>query len=179
MSYYIDKINKSSVLIYGINDNLTDDITKKLILGGVSTIYLYNNNYINKYNKSVNLIECNDYKQNQQIMIIINQSVEIVNKISDYCSEENIKLIVVWSKGISGVIHVNANLHLISDIHNYEIESVQVSNISKSGVVICMSNHNLSNNDTITFYNIEGDMGYFKKEWVISVINKNSFLYYE
>ena len=169
MSYYIDK---SSILIYGSNDYLTNDITRKLITCGVSTIYLYNYYYINK---DVNIIKCDDYKQNQNIMIIINQPVEIVNIISDYCSEKNIKLIVVWSKGISGVIHVNANLHLISDIHNYDIEPVQISNISKSGVVNCMSNHNLSDNDTITFYNTEGEMESFKKEWLITIINKNTF----
>ena len=40
---YIDKINKSSVLIYGSNDYLTNDIIRNLILCGINTIYLYNN----------------------------------------------------------------------------------------------------------------------------------------
>lgn len=175
---YIDKINKSSVLIYGSNDYLTNDIIRNLILCGINTIYLYNNKIFdikNELNKNVNIIDCDNYKQNQYIMCIINQQINIVNEISNYCSEENIKLIVVWSKGISGVIHVDANLHLISDIHNYDIESVQVSNISKSGIVNCMSNHNLSNDDKIIFYNVEGDMETFKKEWYITVINKNTF----
>ena len=68
MSYYTDKINKSSVLIYGSNDYLTNDIIKKLITCGVMTIYLYNN----IKNKDVNIIKCDNYKQNQNIMIIIN-----------------------------------------------------------------------------------------------------------
>ena len=38
-----------------------------------------------------------------------------------------------------------------------------------------MSNHNLSDNDTITFYNTEGEMESFKKEWLITIINKNTF----
>ena len=203
----LTKIFSSSVLIYGLDKGLATEIGKNLTLNGIKNLYLYDNNIINKedietgYLYSENNIgeirslvlmnklqklnhntivqSIDDYKLNQQVTIVINQSVEVVKKISDYCRSENIKLIVLWSKGVSGVIFVDVgNNHLVIDKTCENIKPVQIEQINETGIIQCVTNstHEFQTGDTIKFSNLDGEnLEQFEKEWLITVINKNSF----
>jgi len=156
----INKLNTSSVLIYGLEKGLSTEISKNLILCGIKNIYLCDEEKINEQdletgylyskedinhirshvlmkklqniNRYSNIFSVDNYKKNQNVTVLINQSVDKVKEISNYCHIENIKLIVLWSKGISGVLFVDAGLN--HTIH-YETHHIQVSNINKLGKV--------------------------------------------
>ena len=200
-----NQIMSSSVLMYGLEQGLGTEIAKNLTLSGVKHLYLYDQHPIIKQDlktgyyysdkdigQTRSLILMNklqelgintvihstdDYKQNQHVTIVINQSVEIVKEISDYCRLEKIKLIVVWSKGISGVIFVDAgDVYKVFDNTRQTIESVQIKSINESGQVNCITTHEFQTGDTITFSNLEGqNLKEFEKEWKINVINKDTF----
>lgn len=196
----ITKLNTNSVLIYGLEKGLSTEISKNLILSGIKQIYLYDENKIcdndletgylyckedigqprsqvltrklQKINRSTNILSVNNYKKSQDVTILINQSVDKVKEISYYCRNENIKLISIWSKGISGVLFVDAGLN-----HHvyYETQIIQISNINKSGRVSCLSNHNLQTGDIINFTDLEGsNLKSLDKRWEIIVINKDT-----
>ena len=196
----INKLNTSSVLIYGLEKGLATEISKNLILCGVKEIYLYDEGKINELdietgylyskedinqlrshvlmkklqniNRYSNIYHVYNYKKNQNVTILINQPIEKVKEISNYCRIENIKLIVLWSKGISGVLFVDAGLnHTIY----YDTQIIQISNINKSGKVNCLSNHNLQTGDIINFTNLEGlNVNILEKDWKIIAINKDT-----
>jgi len=203
----INKICSSSVLIYGLEKGIATEICKNLTLNGIKNLYLCDNKTINesdietgyyyshkdigelrttvlinklqKLNSNTNILSVDNYKQNQLVTIVINQPIELVKEISDYCRSENIKLIVVWSNGVSGVIFVDAgDNHLIIDKTGENIEYVQIGYISETGIVQCATNsyNNFQTNDTIIFSNLDGtNLKQFEKEWTITVINKTSF----
>ena len=196
----ITKLNTNSVLIYGLEKGLSTEISKNLILSGIKQIYLYDENKIcytdietgylyskedigqvrsqilmkklQNINRYTNILSVNNYNKNQNVTILINQSVDKVNEISSYCRNENIKLIIIWSKGISGVLFVDAGLnHQVC----YETQIIQISNINKSGRVNCLSNHNLQTGDIINFTDLEGsNLKILDEKWEIIVINKDT-----
>jgi ubiquitin-activating enzyme E1 len=204
----IKKIVSSSVLIYGLEKGLGTEVAKNLTLGGVQNIYLYDNNYINptedfetgfyynndsilktysealvdklqELNPYVTIKAVTDFKQDQNVTIIINQPTEVINEISNYTRTIESKLVVLYSKGISGVLFVDAgNLHVINDVTGENIESVQIGEISNSGLVKCttFSSHDFQTGDFIRFENLEGtNLEQFNKEWKIRAINKVTF----
>lgn len=203
----MNKINSSTVLIYGLAQGLGTELGKNLTLAGIKHLYLYDNYLVNEqdlitgyyysnldYGKSrsdlltsklqdlnplITVKSVNDYKQNQQVTIVINQSVDKIKEINDYCRSKNTKMIVLWSKGVSGVIFVDAGEnHLVIDKYNQEINSVQISQVTETGTVQCVANyfHDFHSGDTVTFTNLEGtNLDFLKKEWRINVINKTSF----
>ena len=143
-------------------------------LGKIRSIILMNK--LKELNSYTTIHSVDNYKQQQQqlnVMIVINQPVETIHEISDYCRSENIKLIIMWSKGISGVIFVDAgNEHLIID---KDMEPIQITNINDAGLVT-VTNHEYQTGDIITFTNMEGtNLDFFEKDWSITVTNKNSF----
>ena len=196
------KIVSSSVLIYGLDQGLATEIGKNLTLSGLKNIYLYDTNTINEkdldtgyyYTKNdigkirseilmnklkelnpyTTIHSVEHYKQKQHVMIVINQPINIINEISDYCRSEKIKLIILWSRGVSGVLFVDAgNDHLVID---KPINPIQITNINETGLVTCFTNHEYQTNNVITFNNMEGsNLDFFEKEWSITVISKNSF----
>ena len=201
-----NKIKSSSVLIYGLEKGLGTEISKNLILMGVKNLYLYDNQIINKQDfetgyfyseknielsrsnilmsklqeisNNTNIQSVNNYEQKIDIMIIINQSVEKIQEISIYCRLNNIKLIVFWSKGVSGVIFIDAgDNHLITDKYD-NIDDVQIGQIMCDGKVDCVPNssHEFKTGDIVTFTNLSGEnIEQLEKEWEITVINKTSF----
>ena len=152
-----NKIVTSTVLIYGSESMLRTEVIKNL---ESININIYDNNYY-----------VSDYKYNYNVIIIINESVEKVEEISNYCRDNNIKLVVLWSKGLSGIIFVDAINHIFDK--GYNIEPIQISNITETGIVHCITNHNLQSEDYVIFSNLDGIT--LENEWKIDVINKNTF----
>lgn len=203
----VHKITTSSVLIYGLSKGLGTEVAKNLALGGINNIYLYDPSpvleddletgfyYTHEYigvpraqalickiknlNPYINVHTTNNYKSEQNVTIIINQSMDIINEVSDYCRNINSKLIVLFSKGISGVIFVDAgNKHIINDSTGEILEPVQIGKITTEGIIYCAQNssHNFQSGDYIKFDNLEGDnLKQFDREWKITVINQFSF----
>jgi ubiquitin-activating enzyme E1 len=198
------KITSSTVLIYGLAKGLGTEIAKNLTLGGINTIYLYDDDIVNdndiengiyytignirskslvskliELNPMVNVKSVNNYNQKQNVTIVINQPIEIVNEINNYCRNNYSKMIVLYSGGICGAIFVDAHKnHIITDRTGENIENVQIGNINIDGIVICAPNssHDFQTGDYIKIDNLEGhNIEQFNKEWKIIVINKTKF----
>lgn len=196
----IYKLNNSSVLIYGLEKGLATEISKNLILCGIKELYLYDEQKINNFdietgyfyskdninqirstvltnklkniNRYSNIYNVDNYEMNQDITILINQPVKLVKKISKYCRTNNMKLIVLWSKGLSGVLFVDAGIN--HSIY-YDTKITQILNINNLGYITCTSNHNLQTGDNIIFTNLEGfNIKILEQEWKITVINKTT-----
>jgi ubiquitin-activating enzyme E1 len=203
----INKITSSSVLIMGLAGGLGTEIAKNLTLGGIKNIYLFDDTIVNSDDtltgyyysqdsigspRSIVLLsklqELNPYvtihisdtiDKNQNVTILINQPTNIVKTISSHCRKNNSKLIVLYSKGISGVIFVDAGIkHTITDTSGEIIEPVQIGEITQSGIIKCAqhSSHDFQSGDYITLTNLQGDnIIQLEKEWQINVINKTTF----
>jgi ubiquitin-activating enzyme E1 len=133
---------------------------------------------LKELNPYVNIEAVNDWKQNQDVTIIINRPVQFVSTISKYCHKNNLKLVVLYSKGISGIIFVDANKdHLVTDITGENIEPVQISDITSSGIIHCVNNtHNFQNGDFIILNNLEGINleQFMNKEFIVNVISRTT-----
>jgi len=204
----IKKMSSSSVLIYGLAKGLGTEVAKNLTLGGIRNVYLYDENQVipsdcetgfyyqtdslgqlrsqalvsklRELNPYVNVQAVNDFKQGQNVTIVINQSTELVtNIVSKYCHETNSKLVVLYSCGISGVVFVDAGqFHTVIDTTGENIEPIQIGEISSDGKVKCAPNssHDFQSGDFIKLDNLEGtNLEQFTKEWEIDVINKITF----
>ena len=202
----IEKIVTSSVTIIGLC-GLGTEIAKNLALGGVKNINLYDNNLINNddfetgfyYNMedlnkvksdvlkykiqelneyvSVQTINKDDEILNDTILIVVNQTPEIVKY---YEKRFDSKMVAVFSKGCAGVVFVNAKKdHLITDIMGENVEPVQIGSIDSNGIVICAPHHShdYQTGDTIKFINIEGrNIEQFNGiEFTVNVISPTSF----
>jgi len=198
----LTKITSSSVLIYGLDKGLGTEIGKNLSLGGVKDIYLLDDNdiiinedletgfyytlgkskkdsLINKFqelNPYINVKSVNNYKQSQNVTILINQSIDLIKDVNKYTREINSKLICIFSKCINSIIFVDAGKeHIINDIYSEIIEPVQINNMSDDGIINCIS-HNFQTNDYIKFDNLKGEnIDYLKTNiFKIEVINKST-----
>jgi len=202
-----NKITFSSVLIMGLAGGLGTEISKNLTLCGIKNIYLFDNDIVNiddmltGYYYSLDSIgsprsttllpklqELNPYvtihttdtiDKKQNVTILVNQPTNIVKTISYHCRKDNSKLIVLYSKGISGVIFVDAGIkHIITDTTGEIIEPVQIGEITQTGIIKCAqhSSHDFQSGDYIKLINLQGDnIDQLKKEWQIKVINKTTF----
>lgn len=203
----VQQISNSSVLIYGLNKGLGTEVAKNLTLSGIRTILLYDQGkvtnidletgfYFNtdsfdktrshalvsklqELNPYVTIQAVEDFKQGQNVTIVINQSIELVSQINKYSRETNSKMVALYSCGISGTIFVDAgDTHLVSDTTGETIEPVQIGEITLDGKVKCAPNsaHDFQSGDYIRFDNLEGiNIEQFNKEWKINVINKTTF----
>ena len=157
----LNQINKSYILLIENNSNkLETEIYKNLILSGIN-ILNYNNNY----------------KQNQNITILINSNNEFIKEINIYTRSINSKLICIFTYGFGGDIFIDAgNIHYINDILSESIDDVVINNIDRNGIITCYTPHNFQSEFIITFKNLEGEnLEELKKEWSIIIINKLSF----
>lgn len=197
----LTKITSSSVLIYGLDKGLGTEIGKNLALGGIKNIYLFDDNdivtdedletgiyynigkskkdlLINKFqelNPYIHVKSVNDYRQSQNVTILINQSIEIIKDVNKYTRETNSKLICVFSKCINSIIFVDAGKeHIITDIYSDIIDPVEIININDDGIINCTS-HNFQTNDYIKFDNLKGEnIDYLKTNiFKIEVISKS------
>ena len=201
------KIIKSSILIIGLDKGLGTEIGKNLSLCGIKHLFLLDENKINnndletgyyysrndinnnrasvllnklkELNPYVSIIKADSYKNNQNITIMINQNINYVLEVSNYCRQNNSKIIVLYSGGLSGILFIDAGInHMINDITGEIIDSVQIADISNLGIVKCAQNttHNFQSNDIIKFNNIQGiNIQKFYNEWKIEVINNTTF----
>jgi len=203
------KMASSSVVIIGLESGLSTEIAKNLALGGIKNIYLYDNNFITNdnletgfyYNKNnigeirslilkpkiqelnpnitVNIINKDDEITNlNATLIIVNQSPD---QVIYYEKNFNCKTVAVFSKGIAGVVFVNAKEnHLITDIMGENIEPVQIGSVELNGKVICAPHHShdFQSGDKIKFINIQGrNVEQFNDvEFEINVISPTSFM---
>lgn len=209
-TYGVDALNKitnSSVTIVGLENGLSTEIVKNLALGGVKTIGLYDNNLITYSDietgfyyserdigkvRSEVLIpkvqELNPYVILKQIKteddFIVNSTLIIVNKsTSEVTRLENkfgYKMVAVFSKGIAGMVFVNAGeKHVVLDVMGENIEPVQIGSIDSKGKIQCAPNtsHDFQSGDYIRFSNLEGDNvdKLSDKEFKIQVISPTCF----
>ena len=205
-TYGIDackKLINSSVLIINLSKGLGTEVCKNLVLSGIKTLYLYDNEEINskdiitgyyyktigdnrsitlkkklsELNPNVNIICVDNYKQNQMVTIVINKDIDYVNEINDYTRSINNKLIVLYSYNLSGCIFVDANTnHNINDIDGQIISPIQIKNIDSYGNVSTLGPHEFQSNDLIKLDNLEGDnMSDLNKEFNIIVIDRFTF----
>ncbi len=203
----VKKMTSSSVLIMGLSKGLATEVGKNLALGGIRNIYLFDTEVVNdsdletgfyyskdvvgqsrsdvlvnklqELNPYVTIQSVSSYDQKQNVTIVVNQSVETVEEISNYCRNNNSKMVVLYSKGVSGVVFVDAGTaHTVTDATGETIDPVQIGEISADGKVKCAihASHDFQSGDYIVFENLEGEnVQQFQKEWKIKDTNKTSF----
>jgi ubiquitin-activating enzyme E1 len=203
----LKKITNSSITIVGLENGLSTEILKNLALGGVKTIGLYDNNLITYSDietgfyyseKDIGKIrsevlipkvqELNPYvvlkKINSEDDFIVNSVLIIVNKstseISRLEKKFGYRMVVVFSKGVAGMVFVNAGeKHVVLDSMGENIEPVQIGSIDSSGKIQCAPNtsHDFQSGDYIRFTNLEGDNidKLSDKEFKIQVISPTCF----
>ena len=146
-----NKILNSSILIVGLENKYIYEIGRLLILSNINNIFLYNskneqfnnNNLKDLLELNINIKIVENYKQNQNITIIINQLLDYIIEINQYTRIINSKLIVLFSYNIGGHIFVDAGPeHIINDITGETIDNVQLKSISLNGLVTSIENHN-------------------------------------
>lgn len=198
-------INNSSILIHGLHSGYGTEICKHLVLSGVKYIYLYDDRVVNetdmntgyyyniineKYtdalqknmidlNTDVSIIPVTTFRCNQDITILIDTSLEIIEEINNYTREINKKLICLFTYGIGGCIFVDAgNNHIIYETSSEVYNDIQIENMNNYGIIYCIDNHGLQNDDNIIFTNLEGtNIKYLQdKEWKITILTKNSLM---
>ena len=197
------KIISSSVLVINLSKGLGTEICKNLVLSGINTLYLYDNELINdedlltgyyytnignhrllelkekllSLNPNVNIIIVDDYKQNQLITIVINKNINYINEINDYTRLINNKLIVLFSSGLKGSIFVDANInHLITDINGEIYDSIHIKNIDNNGIITTIGPHDFQDKDLIKLDNLEGiEIDKLNNIYEISVIDRFTF----
>lgn len=180
------KILTSSVVIIGLENGLATEIGKNLCLLGVSEIYLFDNENVQKenietgfyYSESnigkirshvlsekikelnlyVNVVPIFSEKEipTYSILMIVNQSPE---KVIYYEKRFSNKIVCVFSTGIAGMVFSYAGKnHTITDTMSHTIEPVQIGSIDTSGQVLCAQNnkHDFQSGDYIKFENVEG-----------------------
>lgn len=180
------KILTSSVVIIGLENGLATEIGKNLCLLGVSEIYLFDNENVQKENietgfyysesnigkirshvLSEKIKELNPYVNvvpifsekeipTYSILMIVNQSPE---KVIYYEKRFSNKIVCVFSTGIAGMVFSYAGKnHTITDTMSHTIEPVQIGSIDTSGQVLCAQNnkHDFQSGDYIKFENVEG-----------------------
>jgi len=192
-----EKISLSSVLVINLSKGLATEICKNLVLAGINTLYLYDNDFINEedlltgyyyknigeyrslelknklmeLNPNVNIICVDNYEQNQLVTIIINKDNDYINKVNDYTRLINKKLIVLFSSGLKGSIFVDANInHVITDIDGEIYDPIQIKDIDKNGILTTIGPHDFQDNDLIK---IEGTE--FDNTYEINIIDRFSF----
>lgn len=204
----VKKMSASSVLIMGLDGGLGTEIGKNLALGGIKNIYLYDSTLVTSsdlktgfyYSKETigspksqvlqsRLQELNPYvtihiaesfKVNQDVTICVNQPVHVVEQVSKWTREQGTKLVVLYSKGVSGIVFVDAgNSHTVTDATGENVEPVQIGGITSDGKVVCATHasHDFQSGDTIEFTNLEGtglDV-FVGKQWTIKVNNPTNF----
>ena len=204
----VKKMSASSVLIMGLAGGLGTEIGKNLALGGIKNIYLYDNSQVNSDDldtgfyyttESVGhvrsqilrhkLQELNPYVSvhttetcqiGQDVTICVNQPVNVVEQVSQWVRSQGKKLVVLYSKGASGVVFVDAGTgHVVTDTTGENIEPVQIGSISSEVKVQCAqyASHDFQTGDTIEFTNLEGTSleQFVGKQWTIKVNNPTSF----
>lgn len=150
-----------NVLVISENENYSDYINKNI---------LKNNIFLLNFIKN-----CENYKQNQNITILINQNIENIQEINNYTRENNNKLIVLFTDGINGTIFIDYGLNYkYLENNNYNIT---IQNILNDGTIVCLDNHNFEINDTILFSQLEGNnTDILYKEWEIEEVINNKKL---
>lgn len=203
----LQKITSSSVTIVGLENGLSTEIVKNLALGGVKTIGLYDNNVItysdietgfyysaedigkvrsevlipkvqelNPYVVLKQIISEDDFIANS-ILIIVNKSTSEISRLEN---KFGYRMIAVFSKGVAGMVFVNAGeKHIVLDVMGENIEPVQIGSIDSSGKIQCAPNtsHDFQSGDYIKFSNLEGDNvdKLSDKEFKIQVISPTCF----
>ena len=180
------KIFSSSVVIIGLENGLATEIGKNLCLLGVSEIFLFDNENVQKENietgfyysesnigeirsrvLSEKIKELNPYVNvvpifsekeipTYSILIIVNQSPE---KVIYYEKRFSNKMVCVFSTGVAGMVFSYAGKnHTITDTMSHTIEPVQIGSIDTLGQVLCAQNnkHDFQSGDYIKFENVEG-----------------------
>jgi ubiquitin-activating enzyme E1 len=204
----VKKMSTSSVLIMGLSGGLGTEIGKNLALGGIKNIYLHDSTLVTsldlktgfyysedtigmvkslvlqsrlqELNPYVTIHTTETYLVGQDVTILVNQPVSVVEQVSQWTRENKSKLVVLYSKGVSGVVFVDAGTsHIVTDATGENIEPVQVGGITSDGKVVCATHasHDFQSGDTIEFTNLEGTgLDVFAgKQWTIKVNNPTSF----
>ncbi len=204
----VKKMSNSSVLIMGLAGGLGTEIGKNLALGGIKNIYLCDSSLVDstdletgfyyseksigmeksqvlqsklqELNPYVSIHTTKTFQSDQDVTICVNQPVDIINQVSQWVRSQGKKLVVLYSKGVSGVVFVDAgNSHVVTDATGENIEPVQVGGITSDGKVHCAqyASHDFQTGDTIEFTNLDG-IGleqFASKHFNIKVNNPTSF----
>ena len=204
----VKKMSASSVLIMGLAGGLGTEIGKNLALGGIKNIYLCDSSFVEssdletgfyyseetigmsktqvlqsklqELNPYVTIHATESYQVGQDVTICVNQPVDVINQVSQWVRSQCTKLVVLYSRGVSGVVFVDAgNSHTVTDVTGENIEPVQIGGICSDGKVSCATHasHDFQSGDTISFINLEGTGldSFANTEWKIKVNNPTSF----
>ncbi len=204
----VKKMSASSVLIMGLAGGLGTEIGKNLTLGGIKNIYLCDSTFVEssdletgfyyseetigmgksqvlqsklqELNPYVTIHTTESYQVGQDVTICVNQPVDVINQVAQWVRSQGTKLVVLYSRGVSGVVFVDAGTtHTVTDATGENIEPVQIGAISSDGKVSCATHasHDFQSGDTISFINLEGTgLDCFANiEWKIKVNNPTSF----
>ena len=115
---------------------------------------------------SIKHIKKGDYKKNQDLTILVNMDVKKNIDVNEYCREINKKFISVNFSHMEANIFMDLSEHTM---HYPVIDDINILNISSSGIVECI--HEFKSSDIIHIDGIKE----LERDWLITVINSNSF----
>ena len=185
------EVSKNLVLSGVLNLTLIKDgdITSSDLNCGI----YYNNNSVGKLRHvilsdelkklnpyvNINFSTLEDLEWDNNLIITCNKSFDENIKISEYTRKNNCKFVSVTTRGMSGLVFVDGlENHLIRDPTGETYDIIGIESITKEGVVTCLNVcHDLQDNDSITFKNLDGvNLDFLEKNWKVKVIDKSKFL---
>ena len=200
----VNYLKNGNVYIISPYNELALEIIKNLVLTGVQNIFICScqdkefemeksfyinmskNDYISQIkeyvkdlNPSINFdtFESYDEVKDGSIIVATNQTYETINNDNEFKSlrERNCKMVFGWDNNYSGCVFVDAgDNHFVKQPNDMVYESKKVDRIVDTTIYV--ENHGYSNEDVVTFNNLEGSCDYLVgKEFHVFNSQKDSF----
>ena len=200
----VNYLKNGNVYVLSPYHELALEIIKNLVLTGVQNIFICScqdkdfemeksfyidkskDNYISQIkeyvkdlNPSINFDTFENYDEvkDGSVMVVTNQTFEQINEDTKFqlLRDRNCKMVFGWDNNYSGCIYTDAgDNHFVKQPNDMVYESKKVDRIVDTTVYV--ENHGYSNEDVVTFNNLEGSCDYLiGKEFHVFNSQKDSF----
>tara|TARA_Y100000591_G_scaffold319935_1_gene332604 strand:+ start:5771 stop:8440 length:2670 start_codon:yes stop_codon:yes gene_type:complete len=200
----VNYLKNGNVYIVSPYHELALEIIKNLVLTGVQNIFICScqdkdfemeksfyidtnkDNYISQIkeyvkdlNPSINFDTFETYSEvkDGSVIVVTNHTYEKINNDDEFKSlrDRNCKMVFGWDNNYSGCVFVDAgDNHFVKQPNDMVYESKKVDRIVDTTIYV--ENHGYSNNDVITFNNLQGSCEYLiGKEFHVFNSQKDSF----
>lgn len=187
------KLKDSKVQVNNLSGGLGTEVCKNLVLQGIGTIYLSDNNkvttkdietgfyYVDSLGEERNKVlktkllklnpSCNIFTSKEDIV-----DLDIfLNVTPDKVLSENA---IIYSRvgGCRGFVFNDFKEHTISDVDGETNENIVIKNISSKGEVETLEKHNLCDGDVVNISKVYGEnVCFLNKSWEVKVVNMFKF----
>lgn len=200
----VNYLKNGNVYIVSPYHELALEIIKNLVLTGIQNIFICScqdkdfemeksfyidtskndyitqiKEYVKDLNPSINFDTFESYSEvkDGSVIVVTNHTYEKINKDDEFKSlrDRNCKMVFGWDNNYSGCVYTDAgDKHFVKQPNDMVYESKKVDRIVDTTIYV--ENHGYSNNDIITFNNLEGSYEYLVgKEFHVFNSQKDSF----